>query len=98
VNTDDVALPEELVVAVVVVDPFANVPLAPLVGAVNITFTLLSRLPAKSFTVACSVDPNAVLIAAVCGVPPVAVTVCGGPGRLVREKLAVRAPVVAVTV
>ena len=44
-------------------------------------------------------DPNAALIAAVCGVPPVAVIEAAAPALLVKEKLAgVNAPEVAVTV
>src|SRR5690242_9286164 len=77
VNVVDVATPLAFVAAVFT--PPANVPLAPLVGAVNVTTTPLTGLFAASRTVACSCVANAVLIAALCGVPAVAVTLAGGP-------------------
>src|SRR5208282_2723502 len=65
-----------------------KVPLAPLPGAVNVTVTPLTGLFMASFTVTTSGSANAVLIVVFCGVPLVAVMDAGGPGLLVREKLA----------
>src|SRR5207248_8339750 len=67
------ATPAELVVAVLT--PPANVPLGPLVGAANVTVTPATGLPKASFTVASKGLAKAVLMAAVCGVPPVAVKI-----------------------
>jgi hypothetical protein len=75
-----------LVVAVFA--PPANVPLAPLAGALNVTVIPLAGLFDASLTVACSWVVNAVLIAALCGVPAVAVILAGAPAKLVREKFA----------
>jgi len=87
VNTADTATPLALVTAVLI--PPANVPLAPVcAGAVNVTVTPETGLLLASFTVACSVLANAVLIVALCGVPLVAVTLAGVPEVFVREKLA----------
>jgi hypothetical protein len=79
VNTGAVATPLLLVVAVAVAPVPANVPLAPLAGAVNVTVTPLKGLLPASFTVACSAVVNAVLTVALCGVPAVAVTLAGAP-------------------
>jgi hypothetical protein len=86
VKTADVAIPCAFVVAVFT--PPANVPLAPLAGAVNVTATPLTGLFPASFTVACSCVGNAVLRLALCGVPAVAVILVGAPAWLVSEKLA----------
>src|ERR1039458_7717279 len=86
VNTDALATPLALVVAVTTVPPLvplANVPLAPLDGAVNVTVAPLTRLPPLSFTVACRFVEKATVTAAVCGVPAVAVILAGSPARLV---------------
>lgn len=88
VNTGAVATPLEFVVAVMVAPLFvppANVPLAPLDGAVKVTVTPLAGFPPLSFTVTWSAVGNAVLIVTLCGVPAVAVIADGGPARLVRE-------------
>ena len=85
-NTTDVATPLALVVAVFT--PPAKVPLAPVVGAVNVTVTPLTGLLPASFTVACSEVAKAVLIVALCGVPAVAAMLAGGPGVLVNAKFA----------
>jgi len=45
VNVEAVARPVEAVVAVVVVVPFANVPLAPVAGAWKVTTTPLTTFP-----------------------------------------------------
>src|SRR5580692_1981901 len=88
-------MPLALVVAVFT--PPANVPLAPLAGAVKVTSTPLTGLLPASFTVACSCVVNAVLIGAVCGVPAVAVMLAAVPTWLVNEKFAVVAPVALAT-
>src|SRR5216683_2852713 len=95
VNVVEVATPLTLVVAVFT--PPAKVPLTPLVGAVNVTNTPFTGLFPASFTVACSCVANAVLIAALCGVPAVAVMLAGAPARLVNEKFADVAPVALAT-
>ena len=81
-----VATPCALLVAVFI--PPAKVPLAPLVGAANVTVTPFTGLFDASLTVACSCAANAVLTVALCGVPAVAVMLEGAPARLVREKFA----------
>src|SRR5215831_15004960 len=98
VNTAAVATPCALVVAVFT--PPANVPLAPLVGAVNVTVTPLAGLLEASVTVTCSNVAKGWPTTALCGVPPVAAMFAGAPARLVKEKLAgVETPAaVAVTV
>src|ERR1041385_498051 len=75
-----VATPLPLVVAVVVVNPPLNVPLAPLAGAVNVTVTPLSRLLLASFTVAEKAVPKVVFTVVLCEAPPVAVMLAGGAG------------------
>jgi hypothetical protein len=77
VNVAAVATPWALVTAVFT--PPANVPLAPLTGAVNVTVTPLTGLLRLSFTVACMAVANAVLTVALCGVPTVAVMLCAVP-------------------
>src|SRR5258708_36617529 len=69
VKVDAVATPDELVLAVVVTVEFANVPLAPVDGAVNVTDPPLSGEPPASVTVAASAVPNAPLTLPLCGVP-----------------------------
>src|SRR5258708_36709040 len=93
VKTGAFATPCALVTAVFI--PPANVPLAPLAGAVKATVTPLIGLPAASFTVACSCVANAVLMVALWGVPAVGVMLDGAPARLVSEKLAGAATPVA---
>jgi hypothetical protein len=87
VNTCEVAAPEALVTAVFT--PPAKVPLAPLKGAANDTVTPLKGLPPASLTVACKGLAKAVLVSALCGVPPLAVMDAGAPTVLVSAKLAV---------
>src|ERR1700751_4689024 len=87
VNTTEVATPLALVTAVFT--PPANVPLAPVcAGAVNVTVTPETGLLPASFTVACNAVLNAVLVAALCGVPAVAVIAAAVPEVLVRAKFA----------
>ena len=88
VSAEAVAWPLALVTAVA--DP-PKVALAPLDGAVNVTVTPLTGLPPASFTVACSAVAKALLIAALCGVPAVAVMLLAPPPTLVRLKVAVLA-------
>ena len=86
VKTAARATPEAFVTAVFT--PPANVPLAPLPGAVNVTFTPLTPLPKESLTVACNCVAKVVLMDALCGVPAVAVMLEAAPTKFVREKLA----------
>jgi hypothetical protein len=86
VNTAEVATPELFVTAVFT--PPANVPLAPLPGAANVTVTPPTGLPPESRTVATKGAANAVLIGALCGVPLVAVIEAEVPAVLVSAKLA----------
>jgi len=82
VKTADVATPLELVVAVFA--PPAKLPVAPVVGAVNVTVTPLAGDP-PLITVATSGAANAVPTVALCGVPLVAAmdtTGGGGGGEL----------------
>jgi hypothetical protein len=69
VNVDAVAMPDELVTAVVVAVPFANVPEAPLAGAVNVTVWLGTTLPNWSVTSACKALANASPVGVVPGEP-----------------------------
>jgi hypothetical protein len=86
VKTADVATPDAFVVAVLT--PPANVPLAPLAGAVNITITPLTKFPPESLTVTTSGVEKAVLMVVLCGVPLVAVIDDGLPVVFVSEKFA----------
>jgi hypothetical protein len=95
VKTAEVATPLAFVVAVFA--PPANVPLAPVAGGVNVTTTPLT--PAPPFvTVATNGAAKAVLTAALCGVPLVAVIISGGATVLVRLKLAAVATPVTLAV
>src|SRR5258708_23548983 len=71
------ATPCALVVAVFT--PLANVPLAPLVGAVKVTVTPFTGLFDASLTVACSCVANSVLRVALWAVPAVPVVLAGAP-------------------
>jgi len=95
VNTADVATPLALVVAVFT--PPAKVPLAPVVGGVNVTTTPLTGLFPASVTVATSGAAKAVLIAALCPEPLVAATLAAAPVLFVSEKFADVAPVALAT-
>ncbi|MGA7302172.1 MAG: hypothetical protein WBD45_10965 [Terriglobales bacterium] len=97
---DEVATPLALVVSVSVDIPFANVPLAPVVGAVNVTETPLTGFESLSTTVAARGTLNADPTVAVCGVPLVDVIVAGAEAMFVRANMAgVDAPMTtAVTV
>jgi hypothetical protein len=82
-----VAIPLTSVVAVAVLLPPANVPLAPVVGAAKVTTTPLVGDP-PVVTVATNGAANAVLINVLCGVPLVAVIVSTAAPVFVRLKLA----------
>ena len=70
VNTGADATPDALVTAVAVLfEVLANVPLAPVDGAVKVTVTPAIGLVAASITLACNAVAKAVLTAVLCGVP-----------------------------
>src|SRR5258708_624093 len=79
------------VFVIAVLTPPANVPLAPLAGAVKVTVTPLIGLPVASFTVACSCVANAVLMVALWGVPAVAVMLGVGGGAPLADLNAAKA-------
>jgi hypothetical protein len=84
------ALPFVSVVAMVVFVPLANVPLAPVVGAVKVTVAPLIGFESLSATIATNGFANAVLTMVLCGVLSlVAVIEAGVPAMLVRLKLAI---------
>jgi len=88
VNGAEVATPLALVTAVFTLRPPANVPVALIPGTtVNVTVTPPTGLPPASFTIACSGDAKAVLIAAVWGVPLPAAIVAGAVVVFASEKL-----------
>ena len=96
VNEPADATPDALVVTVNVLVLLLNVPDAPVAGAVNVTLTPATGFPATSSTTTESGVPNAVRIAADCGVVPVpAVILCAAPAVLVKAKFTVVSPVAA---
>jgi hypothetical protein len=88
VSTAAVAIPEEFVVAVVVVPPPAKVPLDPEEGAVNVTVTAGTGLFPLSFTMAARFVAKAVPAAMLCGVPALVAMDAGAPTVFVNEKSA----------
>ena len=80
------------------VTPPAKLPLAPEPGGVKVTSTPATGLFPASFTVACKAEANAVLIAALCGVPPLALMLAGAPGFTVKVAVAFWMPVCTVMV
>ena len=72
------ATPELLVATVIVVVEVPNNPLAPLPGAVNVTFTFGTGLLPASVTVTASGFANEVLIGVLCGVVPVFAVMLAG--------------------
>jgi len=88
VKVEERATPLELVMSVSDAVPFANVPLAPVVGAVNVTDTPLTGFESPSTTVAASGAVNTEPTVAACGVPPVAAIIAAAPTVFVRSKLA----------
>ncbi len=63
-TTDVVATPVTSVIAVVVFTPPVNVPVGPLVGAVNVTRAPFTGIPPEFLTSAEKCNPKGVLIAA----------------------------------
>jgi hypothetical protein len=102
VNAEAVATPFAPVASVsVFVVLVANVPLAPVAGAANVTDAPLIGFESASNTVTATGVVNAVLTVVLCGVVPVTtVIVAGAPAKFVRLKLAgvVTPATVAVTV
>src|SRR6187549_1884918 len=94
VKAGAVAMPLALVTTVALA---ANVPEAPVEGAVKVTLTPLSGLLPASATRTCMAVANCVFTVALCGVPAVAVIVAAVPAVLVRAKVVLSAPAVAVT-
>ena len=83
----DVATPEAFVAVVTASAPPAKVPLAPLPGAVKVTFTPApTRLLPASRTVALRGDAKGELTGVVWPEPAVAVIDAGAPAVLVMEK------------
>ena len=74
-----VAWPPDALVAVVVAVEFANVPEAPLEGAVNVTVTPGTAFPWASLTIATSGLANAAPTVADCPAPETTVTALAGP-------------------
>jgi hypothetical protein len=86
VSMADIAMPDAFVTAVFA--PPTKVADGPLDGAVNVTVTPLTALPAPSRTVAVRRFANAVLMAADCGVPPVAMMEAAPPAVFVSVNVA----------
>lgn len=84
VKAEDVATPLEFVVSVSVAVPFANIPLAPVEGAVNVTLTPLVGAPLV-VTVATNGAANALLTTALCDDPLVAAIDSTGGVVVVEE-------------
>ena len=88
-NAAAVAKPAALVIALVVSFPvLANVPLAPVAGAINVTIAFPTGFWPLSTTLATRRAAKVVLIPALCGVPVTAVITAGAPVVLLRLKLA----------
>src|SRR5579864_2414733 len=88
VKTLEAAMPFASVTSVSVAVPFEKVPLAELVGALNVTVAPVTGFEKLSSTAATSGEEKVVPIAAFCDVPLVAVMVAGGPARFVRVNVA----------
>src|SRR5437016_2137681 len=93
VNVAEVATPDALVVAVFA--PPAKLPLAPLLGGVNVTVTPFTGVPLALVTVTTKGAGKGDWKSVVYGEPLVAVILADGPGVFVNEKLAV--PVIPTT-
>jgi hypothetical protein len=87
VNAAEVAIPEGFVVAVLT--PPAKLPEAPLDGVVKVTIAPLTGLPPESLTVATRGLLKAVLMVALCELPPLALIEAAAPAMLVSAKPAV---------
>jgi hypothetical protein len=92
VKVGAVATPLLFVIADVVVEPPAKVPLAPLDGAAKVTLTLATPLPKSSFTIPCRGEGKGVLITDDCPLPPVAVTDAGTPAPMLLGGVLVPPP------
>jgi hypothetical protein len=88
VKGDERATPLLLVVSVSDKLPFANVPLAPVIGATNVTAAPMTGFESLSRTVAMRGATNGAPTVVVWGVPPVAVIVAATDTAFVRSKLA----------
>jgi hypothetical protein len=88
VNALAVAWPLLALVAVVLAVEFANVPEAPLAGAVNVTVTPGTGFPWASLTIATSWLAKAVLTVADCAEPETTVTALAGPYVSVTDPVA----------
>ena len=90
------ATPDAFVATTIVAVVLLKTPDAPVLGAVNVTFTPETGLPPASFTVTASAFGNAVLIFVDCGVVPAfAVIDDAVPELFVSEKLTEVSPVAA---
>jgi hypothetical protein len=96
VNSVEVAAPLALVVSVSVAVPFANVPLAPVAGAVKVTVTPLVGVPFV-VTVATNGAANAVLTVALCVAPPVAEIDSTGGGVILLPEPQFVSPITQIT-
>jgi len=79
-------MPLALAVTITLVTGPGKVPLAPSAGAVNVTTVPGTGLPKASRAATLKGKLNAVLILAVCALPPVMDSELTGPGSLVSEK------------
>ena len=86
VKTAAVAKPLAFVVAVFT--PPANVPLAPVRGALNVTVMPFTGLVNASWTITCMFKANADPTCALCGVPTVVAIVEAAPAAFVSENVA----------
>ena len=85
VNVGAVATPLLFVVAVAVVTPPTNVPLAALDGAVNVTVAPRTGLLLASWSVAARAVRKLVFTVTLCGVPAVAVMLAVDPDPAVAN-------------
>ena len=81
------ALPVESVVAVIVVRPPVKVPLGPLTGALKLMVAPGNGLLFASSNKTCNGDVKGLVIAALCGVPPVAVSVVGTAAEIASGRV-----------
>ncbi len=89
VNIAEVATPFASVVALVIVEAVsANMPLAPVEGAANVTTASLTGFWPPSLTVTTSGTPKVVLTTTLCEFPLIEVIAAGAPVVFVRLKLA----------
>src|SRR5690348_9787097 len=92
-------MPLPFVTAVVVAVPLANVPLAPVLGAVKVTVTLGMGVEFESVTLTASAVANGVPMVVDCPLPAETATALGAPTPVpASEAVLVPAPLVLVTV